>query len=437
MRVSPEVNWANVDTNRPGSTWMKRTTAGLVCGRAVAGVLSGLLVAGCTTAPAAEAPAPATRIAVSGMPSTFTTVADWSVEVRRGSTVSAADAGILVLQPVGAGGFVVSVLDPETGVPRWVSVPIPITDGVPRAGFTADDGRQWVVLESTAGATTVLRVFDAFAVGRNVRPVHDRTFEGAEEQPPVVAVTDRGVLVTRVKGGGPFVYRPASGVAQVFGTPGQEPIRSYGTDVLVTLAGGFGLIAEKIGWLSKDRVPPGVAGPATATVMAVDGSFVVATWIGRDQRATLALHELLTGRVRATIGLVTTDPAVRQPQPFVVARDGAWAVYGSHAVNLRTGTTTMLRGGPYIFAQIQDGVAYGVLEPVGTARSATPSRSASSPVMGQPAVVDLLTGAVLDPRTPSTVPSDFDGLGHGLLVVRAAGSRDDTLYAVPLKRWRP
>ena len=121
----------------------------------------------------------------------------------------------------------------------------------------------------------------------------------------------------------------------------------------------------------------------------------------------------------------------------MVARDGAWAVYGSHVFNLSTGATTMLRGGPYTFAQIQDGVAYGVLEPVGTAPTAASSRPGSSPAMRQPPVVDLLAGGVMDTRTPSAVPSDFDGLGHGLLVVRASDGRDDTLYAVPLKRWRP
>ncbi|MEV0133886.1 hypothetical protein AB0H83_36140 [Dactylosporangium sp. NPDC050688] len=414
---------------------MKHTTTRPVGGRGIVVVLSGLLAAGCTTAPAAEKPAPSTRVAVSGMPSTFAAVADWSVAVRRGSTVAAADPGILVLQPAGAWGYAVSVLDPGTGVPRWMSVPIPITAGAPQARFTSDDGHAWVVVESTVNTATTLWVFDAYAVGRNVRPVQDHTFEGAEGKPPVVTVTDRGVLVTRVKGGAAFVYRPASGVAQVFVTPGQVPIRSYGTDVLVTLAGGFGLIAEKIGWLSKDRVPPGVASPATATVVAVDGPFVVASWIGTDQRTTLALHELLTGRVRATSRLIATDPAIHQPQTFVVARDGAWAVYGSRAFNLSTGAETALRGGPYTFTQIQDGVAYGVVEAAGRAPSASPP--AFPPATKQPAVVDLLTGAALDAGTPRAVPSDFDGLGHGLLVVRAARSGDDTLFAVPLKRWVP
>ncbi|GAB3856395.1 hypothetical protein [Dactylosporangium cerinum] len=261
--------------------------------------------------------------------------------------------------------------------------------------------------------------------------------------------------MTAVKEGGSLVYRPASGVAQVFATPGQVPIRSYGTNVLVTLAGGFGLIAEKIGWLSKDRRPPGVAANATATAMAVDGAFVVAVWTGNDKRTTLALHELLTGTVRATSQLAATDRAGREPQPFLVARDGAWAVYGSRAFNLSNGAETVLQGGPYAFTQIQDAVAYGV-EPVAAAPSTAPSPSpsasasrvpsaASSPSVSTPAtkpatkpvVLDLLTGAVLDTRTPVTVPGDFDGLGHGLFVMHAPGSGDDTLYAVPLKRWRP
>jgi hypothetical protein len=51
--------------------------------------------------------------------------------------------------------------------------------------------------------------------------------------------------------------------------------------------------------------------------------------------------------------------------------------------------------------------------------------------------VDLLTGSVLETRAPAAVPSDFDALGHGLIVIRAQSAGDDTLYAVPLKRWRP
>jgi hypothetical protein len=371
-------------------------------------VVLGLLLTGCTASTEAEQPPPAPRIEVSGLPATFTSTADWSLRVRPGSTVQATDAGILVLRSAGASAAVVSVLNPATGGPRWQSVPIPVTKVPPLARITSDEGHPWVVVESTTDATTTLWVFDAYAGGRDVQPTQGRKFEGAGGKPPVVTITDRGVLVTGLKDNTPIVYRPASGVAQVFATHGEVPLRSYGTSVLAAIGTGFGLIAEKVGWLSTDRVPPGVAANATATVVAVDGAFVAAVWTGKDKRTTLALHELLTGKVRATSQLTANEPA----QPFVVARDGAWAGYGSRAFNLSTGAETALPGGLRALTQIQDGVAYGT--------------SAAGPV-----AIDLLTGTTMDRPAPTAVPADFDGLGHGLFVL------GDLLYAVPLKRWRP
>lgn len=400
-------------------------------------------------------------IPVAGLPGTFTGGAVWQATVAAGSTIDAGDPGVAIVGRVDGGGYAVAVLDAQTGRSHWVSGRIQVSSP-PRVRFTYDDGRPWLVAYFGEAGNVVVLVFDAYAQGSAVQPIHARTFEGANGIAPTVAVTDRGVLVAGTKGGAAYLYRSASGVAQLFGVAGQVPVRSYGTSALVTFSGGFGLTAEKGGWLAKDHVPNGAAA-AEPRVVGVGEPLVAAVWNKSGGGQVLALHDVYTGSVKATLVVPSGSP-VPAGLPCVVARDGAWATYGPWAFNLGTGTATALPGGGvYEFTQIHDGVAYGTGRsagqssptasptasrtgpggssgPTGSSKpTVAPSSAAPTPAGTKPTAVavDLWTGQPLDGGSPALVPAEFDGYGHGLFVQFSAGDADGVLYAAPLKRWRP
>lgn len=401
------------------------------------------------------------------VPATFTTGAIWETTHAAQATVAVTALGIVTLAETSKPDTYSPVLiAPDTGKPRWTGEGVRASkDEIPTLAWVEEGDRPWVVLtvaDRTANTTTVY-AFDGLASHEDSPPTSTKVFTGATpEALPSVAISDTGIMVSRSTEGGYLQYHPDSGAITALGT---APTRGgvAGTPLLVSDDGwlvtydgiGFGYATTAGGWESDKNIPTG-ANAGGERVLQVGSGYVVSLWGGTDEGTrVLALQDLQSGNVTATIPVDEQDEhtlldeqIASDAAPHHLVSDSEWVTWGAFAFNnaQESGETISIAGGNPV--SIIQGMVYveGAERPLTGPDSTpepTPTPTATpgaepSPLPTASATPERIKGfsgyVALDLASGTPMPTAFESAPLGISSYgQGIFANEDAIYAVPLR----
>ena len=361
-----------------------------------------------------------------GAPLTVQDTATWSATIMDDAPVRVTPLGVLTFsakKSVAGEKYAPVLLSPEDGSVRWDGEPVE-SEGMPGLYWVEQGNAKWAVATTSEGNSVSLYSWDGLASHTGTPMASSSSFDGKKE-PPSVAVTSSGVLITGADktSPDPLAYWPKSAALTRYkGGPKRdgkagEPISVYNNRFLVKFPeGGFSLATDSGGWSSESVAPEGV-NPKTGEVVAQGSGYLVAKWATPDDEtdhsSVLVVHSVSTGQVRAQYEVPEEDEATLNAQADngapLVSDGGQWLAWGQFGFNLRNGEGVvhdLSQGAP---TAILDGMLYAkdARSPLAAPGESSSSESAEAEASASPEATDGEDGAE---ATASDVPDGFAGV---------------------------
>lgn len=416
------------------------------------------------------------------VPVTFDARARWDAALVPGTRPVELEEGIAVIQPgPGESTYRVALVSPYDGKRKWISKAFtnPTPDEPPKVSETTVDGDSWVLVETQTGENEVtLDAYSPRGTGDRREPQSSGTFTGTDDKTiPEVNVGDEGIVVhysanpehakwqadvKKLKAAhakklkkakkakkkmaskpklppkpgpavGSMTFDPEEGKSSVY--KGAGTIRSVWSEGNVVTdpsdTSGFGFVVDnKPAWESSEVRPPQAEYKSAGSLAATGPGVLIGRWPGKDGKPLLAVHEIRTGKVIATLDeLNAKTVADAEGGEVTASNDGEWAAWGPFVFGLKgkDSTRVMLRHGTV--SAIHGDVLYvrDANSPM-TASSAkvTPASegddsSSDGSKSKYRGMVDIGTGHPLTNTKPETVPLFVSSASQGVFVVPKGG----------------
>lgn len=431
----------------------------------------------------------------STVPVTFKSDARWDLDLVPGSAPAELSEGLAVVQPGSTDStYRVALVSAYDGDMKWVSKTLsnPTPDTLPKVSTASVKGESWVLVETQTGKNEVaLDAYSAAGTGDRREPASSGTFTGLDSKTlPEVNVDAEGVVVhysahpdlaewreetkkreaeyekakkdarkksskskkkskapskpkmpKKPEGSGSLTFDPESGKSSVYDGPGT--IRSVWAEGTVVTnpssSSGFGFVVDaKVAWESKEVRPAQASSKSIGSMVASGPGIVIGQWQGKDGDPVLAVHEIRTGKVIATLdGLNSQVVAESEGRDVETSGDGEWAAWGPFVFGLKDRESTMVNlNGGEVSAIHRDVLYVEGAKSRLTASSAavTPSSEAASVASDAPkkheGMVDIATGDPLTNTAVKAVPLFVSSASQGVFVLSEGGKT--RLYSAPL-----